>query len=62
MAKVPKATENQYTKVQSDSGVAKQKSKADVIRDAGSTPKQVQRFQRCCRALKVYETRRKGPP
>lgn len=45
MAKVPKATENQYTKVQSDSGVAKQKSKADVIRDAGFTPKQVQRFQ-----------------
>ena len=45
MAKVPKATENQYTKVQSDSDVAKQKSKADVIRDAGFTPKQVQRFQ-----------------
>ena len=45
MAKVPKATENQYTKVQSDNGVAKQKPKADVIRDAGFTPKQVQRFQ-----------------
>jgi N6-adenosine-specific RNA methylase IME4 len=45
MAKVPKATENQYTKVQSDSGVARQKPKADVIRDAGFTPKQVQRFQ-----------------
>ena len=43
--KVPKARENQYTKVQSDSGVARQKPKADVIRDAGLKPRQVQRFQ-----------------
>ena len=45
MAKVPKVTENQYTKVESDTAVARQKSKHDVIRDAGFTPKQVQRFQ-----------------
>ena len=45
MAKVPKATENQYTKVQSDSGVAKQKPKADIISEAGFTPRQVERFQ-----------------
>ena len=49
MAKVPKATTvsgNQYTgKWKNDTVVDNPKSKADVIRDAGFTPKQVQRFQ-----------------
>lgn len=49
MAKVPKATTvsgNQYTgKWKSDTVVDNPKSKADVIRDAGFTQKQVQRFQ-----------------
>ena len=49
MAKVPKATTvsgNQYTgKWKNDTDVDNPKAKADVIRDAGFTPKQVQRFQ-----------------
>lgn len=50
MAKVPKATKgtgsNQYAKkAENDTTVDFSKSKADVIRDAGFTPKQVERFQ-----------------
>lgn len=46
MAKVPKATKgNQYTgKMIPDSAVANQ-TKTDVIREAGFTPRQVQRFE-----------------
>lgn len=52
MAKVPKATKgtgaNQYSKpkkAENDTAVDFSKNKADVIRDAGFTPKLVQRFQ-----------------
>ena len=52
MAKVPKATKgtgaNQYAKpegAKNDTAVDFSKSKADIIKDAGFTPKQVQRFQ-----------------
>ena len=51
MAAVPKQTnnnptgKNQYGVGQSDTAVVLTKSKADIIRDAGFTPKQVQRFQ-----------------
>ena len=47
MAQVPKATKgNQYTgKMVPDSGVGDQKSKTEVIKEAGFTPKQVERFQ-----------------
>ena len=47
MREVPKATKgNQYTgKMVSDSGVDNQKSKSTVIREAGFTPKQAERFQ-----------------
>lgn len=49
MAKVPKATGgdhgNQYTGGKNDTAVDFGKSKSDVIRDAGFTPKQVERFQ-----------------
>lgn len=49
MAKVPKATRgtgsNQYKKAENDNAVEFSKPKADVIRDAGFTPKQVERFQ-----------------
>ena len=42
---IPKAKENQYTKVPIDSVVEKQKPKADVIRDMGFSQKQVERFE-----------------
>lgn len=49
MAKVPKATKakgNQYTeKWKNDTAVEIPKPKAEVIREAGFTPKQVERFQ-----------------
>lgn len=48
MARVPKATGGQpfHEKSTQDSGVAsKPQTKQDIIRDAGFTPKQVQRFQ-----------------
>ena len=45
MQSVPKAKENQYTKVQIDSGVGRQKPKSEVIKEAGFTQKQVERFQ-----------------
>lgn len=49
MSRVPKATRgtgsNQYKKAENDNAVEFSKPKSDVIRDAGFTPKQVQRFQ-----------------
>ena len=45
MEKMPKAKENQYTKMQTDSGVVRQKPKTEVIREAGFSPKQAERFQ-----------------
>lgn len=45
MANVPKTKKNQYTKMPIDTDVEKQKSKASIIREAGFTQKQVERFQ-----------------
>jgi len=45
MAKVPKATPNNNPYHEKDTADVLVKTKADVIRDAGFTPKQVQRFQ-----------------
>lgn len=49
MAKVPKASGgdhgNQYTGGKNDSGVHFASTKAEVIEQAGFTPKQVQRFE-----------------
>lgn len=41
---VPKAKENQYTKVPIDSSVERQKPKSEVIADAGLTQKQAEYF------------------
>ena len=45
MQAIPKAKENQYTKMQIDSAVEKQKTKSEIIKDAGFTQKQAERFQ-----------------
>lgn len=45
MAKVPKATPNNNPFHENDTAVDFVKPKAEVIRDAGFTPKQVERFQ-----------------
>lgn len=47
MAKVPKASggDRRSENFKNDSGVVFEKSKTDIIKDAGFTPKQVQRFQ-----------------
>lgn len=59
MAKVPKATTvsgNQYTgKWKNDTVVDNPKSKADIVRDAGFTPKQVERFQQMAAHPEIVE-------
>ena len=57
MREVPKATKgNQYTgKMVSDSGVDNQKSKSTVIREAGFTPKQAERFQQLAANPEIVE-------
>lgn len=45
MRKVPKAYENQYTKVPIDSSVEKQKPKSEIVKESGFSQKQVERFQ-----------------
>lgn len=42
---IPKAKENQYTKVQIDTGVEKQKPKSETIKELGFTQKQAERMQ-----------------
>ncbi len=42
---IPKAKENQYTKVPIDNTVEKQKPKSEVLHDAGIPQKQAERFQ-----------------
>ncbi len=55
MRDIPKSKGNQHTKVLIDSGVEKQKAKAEVIREAGFTQKQAERFQQLAAHPEIVE-------
>ena len=54
MQAIPKAKENQYTKMQIDSAVEKQKTKSEIIKDAGFTQKQAERFQTLAAKVMIW--------
>lgn len=45
LRQIPKAGQNQYTKMQNDTGVEKQKPKSETIKELGFTQKQAERMQ-----------------